>query len=275
MSVLSRVRGFKFNNAIVDNYNSESVYLLDVSRPAVAEQTFTSYEIPNRDGVKTVADKYSYKQITLTIGIYALKASERRIIERNLLKDIVGKKGKLIFLDEPSLYYEAQTFDSIDRAEKDVWTEISIRFICSPTLKELFNDLRDELISDSQKYADDEGMLVNLSSWQNVKTGFSDKLVNTGNYKCLPEIYFFGTAELITLRINNSEFAFKDLTSFVYINCENLVVYTIIENTKKSLLTQFSGVFPEIPVGESIIEIGGNSLNLDEIQINFPNTYIV
>ena len=54
-----------------------------------------------------------------------------------------------------------------------------------------------------------------------------------------------------------------------------MVVYTIENNKKKSLLTQFTGVFPEISSGENTVAIGGSNLNLTEIQLNFPNTYIV
>jgi len=275
MAELSRVRGFTFNGTTVDNMLNNDIYLLDVDKAAAPEQHYAVFDLPNRDGDLIVPDKYSNKFITVTVGIWALKAADRRAKEREILKNIVGKKGRLIFLDEPSLFYEASVHDEIKRKEDKVWTKITISFICSPFMYELYGDLRDETISSSQRYADDDGALINISSWENITSSFTDRIINAGNYKAMPEIYLFGNAKTVTVRINNDEFSFSDLNGFVYINCKNLVVYTISDNKKKSLLTNFSGAFPVIEAGENSIEIGGNNLKLDEIQINFPNTYIV
>ena len=275
MADLSRVGGFKFNSTTVDNMLDDDVYLLDVDKSAVSELQYISFDLPNRDGILTVPDKYSAKLITVTVGIWALTAQERREKERELLKDITGKEGRLIFLDEPTLFYKAQVYDSISRKEETVWTKLSITFICSPFMYELYGDLRDEFVSETQKLANDDGTLINTSSWQNVTESFTETVINGGNYKALPEIYFFGSADLITFRVNNQEFSFSSLDGYVYVDCENMVVYTIENNKKKSLLTQFTGVFPEISSGENTVAIGGSNLNLTEIQLNFPNTYIV
>ena len=140
---------------------------------------------------------------------------------------------------------------------------------------EFYGDLRDEVISNSQLLADDNGTLVNQSSWQNVTSEFIDTVVNMGNYKTHPVIYLFGTASVVNVTINNDAFSFRNLNGYVYIDCKNLVAYTIEDNRKKSLLTNFSGVFPCIEVGENSIKVSGTDLNLDEVKLNFHNEYIV
>ena len=53
-----------------------------------------------------------------------------------------------------------------------------------------------------------------------------------------------------------------------------MTVYTIVENKKVSLLTSFSGNFPQIAVGDNNFVVSGRNLNLTEIRIEFPNTFI-
>lgn len=104
MAVLSRVKGFSFNGTVVDNTLNNGIYLLDVNKDATAELLYTGFEIPNRDGTLTVSNRYENKNITVTVGIYATTVQERRNIERELIKNMVGTEGKLVFLDEPTFF---------------------------------------------------------------------------------------------------------------------------------------------------------------------------
>ena len=57
MADLSRVKGMSFNGVTIDNKTAENIFVLDVKKDAVAEMTYISYDIPNRDGTKFEKDK--------------------------------------------------------------------------------------------------------------------------------------------------------------------------------------------------------------------------
>ncbi|HCT64467.1 MAG TPA: hypothetical protein DIC60_04235 [Lachnospiraceae bacterium] len=277
MAVFSRVKGFTFNGTVVDNSLDNGIYLLDVNKDATAELLYTSFEIPNRDGTLTISNRYENKLITVTIGIYATTVQERRNIERELIKNMVGVEGKLIFLDEPTFFYKAKIFGAIGRTEGDVFTEIQIPFLCSPFLYELYDDSRDYTINQLANTTIDEldGLLVNKAAWQNITARTVKTIVNTGNYKALPTILISGTADLVTIRIEDTAFSVANVNGIVYVDCDKMICYTISGSTKTSKLTDFTGLFPTVKVGSNAIIIDGTSVDLQEVTINYPNTYIV
>ncbi len=276
MAILSRVKGFTFNGAVVDNSLDNGVYLLDVNKDATAELLYTSFDIPKRDGTLTLENRYENKVITVTVGIYAVSVTERRSIERELIKNMIGTESRLIFLDEPTLFYMAKIYSGIARTEGDVFTEIQISFLCMPFLYELYDDLRDYTVNQLKMEVDSlDGILINKASWQNITGSTVKTITNSGNYKSLPVIEITGTASLLTMQINDNAFSIANINGTVYINCEKMICYTMSGSVKTSFLQNFTGVFPVINAGENDVIIGGNNLNLMEITVEFPNTYIV
>lgn len=277
MAVLSRIKGFSFNGIVVNNTLDNGIYLLNVNKNAVPELLYTSFNIPNRDGTLTVSNRFENKNITVTIGIYATTVTERRSIERELIKNMVRTEGKLIFLDEPTLFYKAKIYGAIGRTEGDVFTEIQIPFLCSPFMYELYDDLKDYTVNQLSDTAIDNigGLLINKSAWQNITARTVKTVVNGGNYKSLPTIEIVGTANLLTMQINDIAFSIANVNGTVYVNCEKMICYTQSGNTKISFLKNFTGSFPFISTGENTVIIDGSSLNLTEVTVEYPNTYIV
>ncbi|MCI2000265.1 MAG: phage tail family protein [Clostridia bacterium] len=277
MAVLSRIKGFSFNGAVVNNTLDNGVYLLDVNKDAVPELLYTSFNIPNRDGTLTISNRFENKNITVKIGVYAATVTERRSIERELIKNMVRTEGKLIFLDEPTFFYKAKIYGAIGRTEGDVFTEIQISFLCSPFMYELYDDLRDYTVNQLSGTTIEsiEGLLINKSAWQNITDRTVKTVVNSGNYKAFPTIEIVGTASLLTIQINDVAFSLSDVDGTVYVNCEKMICYTQSGNTKTSFLQNFTGSFPFISTGENTVIIDGTSLDLTEITVEYPNTYIV
>ncbi|MGE4213654.1 MAG: distal tail protein Dit [Anaerotignaceae bacterium] len=277
MAILSRIKGFLFNGMEVNNSLDNGIYLLDVNKDATAELLYTSFDIPKRDGTLTLENRYENKVITVTVGIYAKSVTERRNIERNLIKNMVGIEGRLIFLDEPTLFYRAKIYSGIGRTEGDVFTEIQISFLCMPFLYELYDDSRDYTINQLANTTVESlsGLLVNKSAWQNITARTVKIIVNSGNYKALPTILISGTADLVTVQIEDTAFSVANVNGIVYVDCDKMICYTVSGSTKTSKLTDFTGSFPIVKVGSNAVIIDGTSLNLLEVTINYPNTYIV
>jgi hypothetical protein len=54
-----------------------------------------------------------------------------------------------------------------------------------------------------------------------------------------------------------------------------MICYTQSGSTKTSFLQNFTGSFPFISTGDNTIIIDGTSLDLTEVTVEYPNTYIV
>jgi phage-related protein len=142
---------------------------------------------------------------------------------------------------------------------------------------ELYDDLRDYTVNQLSDTTIEsiDGLLINKSAWQNITDRTVKTVVNSGNYKALPIIEIAGTADLLTMQINETAFSVADINGTVYVNCEKMICYTQSGNTKTSFLQNFTGSFPSIGIGENTVIIDGTSLDLTEVTVEYPNTYIV
>lgn len=174
-------------------------------------------------------------------------------------------------------FYKAKIYGAIGRTEGDVFTEIQISFLCSPFMYELYDDLRDYTIDQLADTTVDslDGLLINKSAWQDITARTVKTVLNNGNYKALPTIEIVGTATLLTIQINDTAFSISNVNGTVYVNCEKMICYTMTGSNKTSFLQNFTGDFPIINTGENTVIVDGTSLNLTEITVEYPNTYIV
>ena len=88
-----------------------------------------------------------------------------------------------------------------------------------------------------------------------------------------PMIKIEGTATRISITIADKAFSLSNVNGTVYVDVDNMNVYTILEGVKKSVLQSFLGSFPTIPTGSSNVVIDGEALNVT-VTIDFANTYI-
>nr|DAY63885.1 MAG TPA: distal tail protein [Caudoviricetes sp.] len=233
MSRVCRVGGFRFNHLLIDN--TSNVMLVDVTRP-----------------ISIVNDGYKY--IDVVIGLCHKSQTDRRIKQREILQQIISIKGKLFFLDEPSLYYDAELSSDIEVSETDFFTEITLHFQASACMYL-------EAYDDMESYT---GLPIKLDV-----TKGSYRIFNFGNTETYPIIQVTG---IVQCTIGSYSFATSSETEeVIYIDSKNMVAYSVIDNSKVSKLDKFSGKFPIVVSGENAVTVSGTG----KVKILFRDTFIV
>ena len=272
---LSRVGGFSFAGVTVDN--TDDIYLLDVDKDATPELRYTEFIVPKKHGSSRYDDSYADREISVVIGVYANTKEERKAKIRNLIAPMLSKEGKLIFADEPTLFFDAKIYNAIPTKETNIFTELTIIFNASPFMYGLYGDGRDLIINETYNLIIENmnGVLINKALWADVTTNTFKQLINEGNYETLPIIAITGTAQKISLAFDNDAFAFVDLVDeTLFIDTEKMIVYSLNGAKKVSRLTSFNGEFPKIHTGINDVVISGTNFNVD-IQVEYRNTYVV
>ncbi|PHV71915.1 hypothetical protein CS063_00085 [Sporanaerobium hydrogeniformans] len=272
---LSRIGWCSFAGVTVSNldFNLATPKLVSVDRPCSPTMQYQEFIAPYRHGSKYYENRYDDIEIRVVIGFNGT-ATERQAKITNLLQQWIGKKDKLVFADRPNLFYKARFYKSVTGKDSGTFTQLTITFIASFCMYEFYGDLRDILVKDMDMLADDIGALINRATWQGITSYTAKIITNTGNFESKPLIEVTGTATLLTFELNNVEFSIANINGTVYIDCEEMNVYKIVNNKKLSVLSQWQGDFPIVPTGESTVYIGGVGLNV-AITVDFKNTYIV
>lgn len=255
------------------DFNLNTPKLVNVDRPACPKMDYDAINAPKRNGSRYISNKYNDITIKVTIGVHGTQQERQQKITK-LLQQWIGREDRLTFADRPTLFYKARFFDSVSVKDAGTFTEITINFIASYCMYELYGDLRDASVNDLTMSVDQLGVLVNRATWQNITSYTSKQINNSGNFEAQPLIEISGTATLLTVEINNAEFRITNLNGVIFVDTESMNVYKMNGDTKVSVLPQFEGLFPTIPVGESTAYIGGNNFNVD-VTVDFKNTYIV
>lgn len=281
MAKLSRIRGFAFNDVEVDNLKFDllnNIYLISVTRSATPIKTRYDFIVPKRHGSQTFDNRYEDKYIDIVVGIYDTEIERRRTRQRTFLQSFVGIKSRLVFLDEPTLFYEAEVIDSIETNEGEIFTEITIHFKASYCKYEFLDDLSDIIVDNMTMTVDEMEMLVNSLEWTNINTLTYKTITNNGNYKATPIVEIHANSNCTSITINNgiNSFTLKNLVAgeTVFVDTEKMIVYKKVNGAKRSVMTRFTGQFLTIPVGDTTITINGQSFDIN-LSIEFRNTYIV
>ncbi|WP_313413133.1 distal tail protein Dit [Sedimentibacter sp.] len=281
MAKLSRVRGFAFNDVVVDNLNfdlSNNIYLIDIKRNATPVKTNFDFIVPKRHGSQTFTNRYEDNFIDVTVGIYDNNISTRRTRQRTFLQSFIGVKSMLIFLDEPTLFYWAEVIDAIKIKEGAIFTEITIHFKASFCKYGLLGDANDIITNNADFITDEFDIITNSLAWENISLLTTKTVTNNGNFEATPLIEVYANTNCTSVIIDNgiNSFTLSNLVSgeTVYIDSEKMIVYTIEGNEKVSAMTRFTGQFINIPIGESMITIKGTSFDVN-VSVEFRNTYIV
>ena len=272
---LSRMGSMTFAGVTVTNldFNLNTPKLVSVDRPCSPTMQYEEFVAPYRNGGRYHDNRYDDIEIKVVIGFNGT-AIERQAKITNLLQQWMGKEDKLIFADRPNLFYKARFYKSVTSKDSGTFTQITITFIASFCLYELYDDLRDYLVADLIMTADSIGALVNRAIWENITSYTVKTISNKGNFEAQPLLIIDGTATLITLEVNNTAFSIANIDGEIYIDTEDMNVYKLENNKKVSVLPKFSGAFPIIAPGDNIVYIGGTNLNVN-VTVDFKNTYIV
>ncbi len=255
MAKLSRKIGFLFNGITVDNLKFDilnNIYLIDVKKSAAPVRTRYDFIVPGRNGSQTRNNRYEDNYIDITVGIYDINIESRRIKQREFLKNFIGIKSKLIFLDEPMLFYNAEIINGVDEKEGEIFTEITIHFKASYC-----------------KYGEDKK--ISLTSGSEIAN-------NAGNYKAETVTKITAVANCDSIMIENgvNSFTLQNLIvgDEIYVDSEKMIVYKYVNDVMKSAMTQFSGKFITFEPGASTVTVSGTNYSAS-VEIDFNDTYIV
>lgn len=275
MAVLHRAKGFLFNTIKVDNTND--IFLLDVVRNATPNKTRYDFIVPKRNGSKTFNNRYDDNYIDVVIGFYDVDIEQRRIKQRNLFKNMVEINSMLIFLDEPSLFYNAEVIDTIEITEDVAFTIATVHFKASFCKYELLGDANDIITNNANFVTDDFDVITNSLAWENINALTLKPITNNGNFEASPIIEIYANTACTSVIIDNgvNSFTLNNLIlgETIFVDTEKMIVYKIVDNVKQSVMTRFTGQFITIPVGASTITIQGTSFNVN-VSVDFRNTYI-
>jgi len=272
---LTRIGGMTFKGIHITNmdFNLNTYKLISVDIPLTPTMTYREFSAPKRHGSKRYDNRYENKTITVTIGVTGT-AIERQEKITSLLEQWIDVEDKLMFDNRPGLFYKAKFFDEIEQKDTGTFTEFTIIFNASYVMYELYDDLRDYTVDQLTMAVDDIGILVNRAEWPNITASQTKQINNLGNYEAQPIFDISGTAILLLLTIGEKAFSLENINGTVWVDTENMIVYSVSGSTKTSKMQQFKGLFPTIAKGLNYVEIGGTTLNL-AITVDFKNTYIV
>jgi predicted phage tail component-like protein len=247
---LHRAKGFTFNNVVVNN--TDNIFLLDVKRNATPIKTRYDFIVPKRNGSTTFPNRYENQYIDVVIGIYDVDIITRRTKQRTLLQNMIDVNSQLIFLDEPTLFYNAEVIDAIEVSEGEVFTEITIHFKCSFC-----------------KYGTEKNITL---------VAGTNTITNSGNYSADAIIEVTALTNSTSIVIGNGTYSFT-LSSIlagevIYIDSAKMIVYKIVNGVKQSVLTRFTGQFFQLSKGNNTITLSGISYSAT-VKIKFNDTYIV
>lgn len=271
---LSKIEGFSFDGTHISSI--EGVFLKAVEKnltPALRHKTFV---VPKRHGSYKHKDSYEDIKIRVTLIVDASREQDKKLIARKLISPWLSKKGRLIFDDEPTLFYEGEILDQVEFKEENLFDEISIIFTCSPFKYEIYQSARDISLLQARGMSikNMEGMRIDCASWNNITTNISKPILNSGNFEALPLIKISGTASNISMTFKEHSFNLVNQSTTTYIDSEKMIVYQISNGKKVSKLIDFYGNFPKIPVGESSVSIAGSSMNIS-IEVLFKSPYLI
>lgn len=256
----SKIGGMSFCNVSINNNDGDirTYKLLDTDRPSSPTMTYRDYVVPGRHGSRRYDDRYEDIIIKVVIGVSGNSIEKQNKITQ-LLRQWIGQEGKLIFNDRPRLFYTAKFFDSCTPDNEGIFTKLTITFIASFCMYELNYDETD--------FTDELPVRATITNTGTAAT------TNYGNFECNPIVEISGTATLAIITVNDTQFSVANISDAVFIDTENMIVYTIANGKKVSKLTDFQGLFPKIKIGENTITVGGTNVNTIT-KVKYRNTYI-
>lgn len=258
---LSRIGWFSFAGITVTNldFDLATPKLVSIDRPCSPTMQYDEFTAPYRHGSRYYDNRYDDLEIKVVIGFNGT-ATERQAKITNLLQQWIGKEDKLIFADRPNLFYKARFYKSVTSKDSGTFTQITITFIASFCLYELNYDETD--------FNNDIPIRAIYTS------SGTYPIRNHGQVEAHSVIEITGVASNVILTFRDAGFNLSNLDGTVYIDSEDMVVYSLNENNKKvSKMLNFKGKFPMIVVGDSnlTVSITGTAT----IKLRFRNTYIV
>lgn len=224
----------KFRDKIIDNkaFQQTGVFIKSVEEPVSPGFYYTSTPITYRDKTIYTAKGLSDKLITVVLGIKATTKQQRMQKINSTLNTLVGGEGELILYNDENYHYKASLLDEIQQTIEGNYTYLTLKFLAS-----------------ALKYANEETVIE-------IASGTASKIITyTSDYKAVPKIILNGSGN-INVNFGGYSFSQELNSETITIDSDNLVVY---DNNNNNKISNFSGDFPIIHLGDNLITLEGNS----------------
>lgn len=218
----------------LDGVHSSQVeaVVTDVKKPLLAQPRDQYEYIPGRESTMVFNDGYEDKNISVELVV---KDDKEKL--RNVAKWLHKKeKSKLIFDDEPDVFFMAKVSGIVDQDDQDDmgYVTLQVTFTSEPFLQSV--DLG------SVTTANNEPIVIN----------------NSGTYEALPIFRVSVTSKLTALKLtlNNEVLTFNsdiEAGSVFVIDTENIDIYEQNGDVKTDKAVFAEGIFPTFEVGENTI----------------------
>ncbi|MTI49451.1 MAG: hypothetical protein FH761_16585 [Firmicutes bacterium] len=264
--------GFKFNN--LDSsvyYTSDDFELIVLSQniPLFAQDRVAKKTVIDRDGQLTFRDGKNNKTITMECKLVSNDSLDKLRTAKELALWLNGY-GELVINMEPDIKYQAQLLNEIQIDKTNFFVDSFIlAWDVKPINVQNYSNnpkVNDPIAVDAKAPVD--GFVTSID----VNGTGSITLQNVGTYKSYSAITIDGTADSITIQntTTSESFTITSITETTYIDCENLEVYTSGPTSK---LSDFSGCFWAINVGNNEISITGTNVNAT-INFDYRQKYL-
>lgn len=265
--------GFKVNDNHSDDFD---LCVRTKVHPYIAPKIQTDVQVPGRDGRVFFEDGYDNLVIEFECTITNRDRFARRKTIRSIASWLTIQNGSKLVIDhEDDVEYDVVTIvNNVTSESKDPQLPVevfTVKFTCKP-----------------QAYSREIDLEVGLK-WENAFVNWEDadfdwkgdvpllepvdgdilSIINSGTYKALPIIKITGICGQLTI----GEFTLSSLSGTIYIDTENQLVYSLVNNGKFNELSRFSGKFPELKPGINLFPVSGSITNL-ALHFMFRHTYL-
>jgi phage-related protein len=227
-----------------------------------------------KDGGYTFEDGFNNIKLPITFRLVKNNA----ILRRRQISEIANwlrGSGNLVIGLESDVYYEARS-SGINSSVVFYQDSFVVTFDCKPVKKSTYDN--DDITWDMAE------MLWELAEvpLDGLDVGFTDvdsgdvlTISNLGTYRALPIIVLSGTATTLTIVDDaGHSFTYSGLNGTIYIDCEELMVYSESGGVKTNKMSYFSGSFIELIPGENSINVSGTGFVSLNISFDYRNSYL-
>lgn len=257
------------------SYKDMGLFMRSDNRTVLPEFRKYELEIPGKHGSWDYGgNTFAKRIITVTFSVVKNSFADLRQQIRKIAIWLAGE-GKLIFDDEPQVYYEAKVYDPIDLTQIQTSGEFSVSFECQPLAKSVF-DVLDEILLDNDIPLDSDVYLDSPDMYIfDITQSTTINIDNFGTMPTKPRLTLVGSFSDFYITIGDKTISYltEEDNATIIIDCEKM---TITKNGENAI-SKCSGdldTFFELQPGENEITIG-RTVGIDAIlKIDFTALYL-